>query len=65
MALDLRAGPCAMVRHSVLPEDNRQCLSRVPQSFRLARLTVVSRRETYFPRPSPTDTGLALCRAHV
>lgn len=41
---------CATVRHSVLPEGKRQRLSRVPHSFRPARLTVVPRRETYFPK---------------
>lgn len=60
-AMDLRYGP--PLYHPVLPEGNAKRLSREPHFFLLARLTVVLTMETYFPKPSPTDTGLrvSLC----
>lgn len=47
---------CAMVRHSVLPEDRRQRLSRMPHFLRVARLTVVSLEKRISRGPEALQT---------
>lgn len=65
MALDLHAGPALRSATLYSPKANANACPGVPHSFRPARLTVVSRRETYFPSsPSTTDTGLR-CVVHT
>lgn len=55
-ALDLRYGP--PLCHPVLPEANAKHLVPGASLLPSSRLTVVLTMETYFPKPSPTDTGL-------